>query len=101
MSVYDNNDNKPGPLSRKFRLDPNAGELVSRLKAPSISPEITEVLPLGPKSLRVGWTMNRRAFITKDSVEGYFIYYREKGGLSPHFFVKIARFKNLGLHSLT
>ena len=80
IAVYENNDNKPGGLSKKFRLDPQAGDLVSRLKAPSVPPEVTEVLPLGRDSLRIGWTMDRRAFVAKDSVEGYFIYFREAAG---------------------
>ena len=80
IAVYENNDNKPGGLSKKFRLDPHAGELAPRLKAPSIAPEITEVLPLGRDSLRIGWRMNGRAFVSKDSVEGYFIYFKEEKG---------------------
>ena len=80
IAVYENNDNKPGGLSKKFRLDPHAGDLAPRLKAPSIPPEVTEVLPLGRDSLRIGWTMDRRAFVSKDSVEGYFIYFRAKSG---------------------
>jgi len=80
IAVYENNDNKPGGLSKKFRLDPHSGDLAPRLKAPSIPPEITEVLPLGRDSLRIGWTMDRRAFVSKDSVEGYFIYFRAKSG---------------------
>ena len=80
VAVYANNDNKPGGLSKKFRLDPQGGELAPRLKAPTVPPEITEVLPLGPDSLRIGWTMDRRAFVAKDSVEGYFIYFKERDG---------------------
>jgi hypothetical protein len=80
VAVYDNNDNKAGALSKKFRLDPNAGDLAPRLKAPVLPPEITEVLPLAGPSLRIGWTMDRRAFVAKDSVEGYFIYFKEDSG---------------------
>ncbi len=45
-----------------------------------IGKKLQVLKPLLQDSLRIGWTMDRRAFVAKDSVEGYFIYFKEREG---------------------
>ncbi len=53
----------------RFKLDKSA----SSDRAPGSAPVITQVVPLGPTSLRVGWRMDR---VLRSEVEGYFIFIR-------------------------
>lgn len=69
--VFENNDSRSGPLSKKFRMNADTVELAPRPKPPADSPSINSVLPLGPTSLRIGWVLNEG-----DDVEGYFIHYK-------------------------
>ena len=83
--VFDNNDSKTSPLSKKFRL--NAKDYLSlspKPKKPTQSPEITRIWPLGPTSLRIGWVLNSNSNTSSSSsgkvepeiIEGYFIFYK-------------------------
>ena len=69
--VYENNDSKIGPLSKKFKLNAKDFTLSPKPKPPSVTPIITGILPLSPTSLRVGWMVLGSS---KDIIEGYFIY---------------------------
>ena len=76
--VYENNDSQTSPLSRKFRLNSNNGPkdlLAPRPKPPARSPQVLGVVPLGPTSLRLGWTLENSA---NEEVEGYFILYKRR-----------------------
>ena len=70
--VYENNDSRTGPLSKKFRMNSTPGDLSPRPKPPEKSPTINSVLPLGPTSLRIGWVLNGDAA----DIEGYFIHFK-------------------------
>ncbi|XP_071749386.1 interference hedgehog-like [Lepeophtheirus salmonis] len=67
VAVYLNNDNQPGPLSKKFKFN----KKLLRSKKPKIAPVITHLLPMSDTSLRIGWKMSSLA-----DIEGYFILYR-------------------------
>ena len=74
--VFDNNDSKTSPLSKKFRL--NAKDYFSlspKPKKPTQSPEITRIWPLGPTSLRIGWVLEEPP-AEPEIIEGYFIFYK-------------------------
>ncbi len=74
VAVFENNDSKAGPLSRKFKLNSDAeNKLEPRPKPPENSPKIIGVLPLGPTSLRIGWILDQAG---ENVIEGYFIHYK-------------------------
>jgi len=72
VAVYANDDNMHGPLSPRFRLDRD----LDSDRAPRRPPVVTEALPLGRRSLRVGWKMT--GAVSPAVVEGYFVYIRAK-----------------------
>ena len=74
--VFDNNDQRFGPLSKKFRLNTKdlslSPKYAPKPKPPSQSPDITRIYPLSPTSLRIGWVLNS----DPEEIEGYFIFFK-------------------------
>ncbi|XP_071549022.1 interference hedgehog-like isoform X2 [Panulirus ornatus] len=68
-AVYANNDNKPGPNSRRFRLEKDL-----TIQRPAYPPTITRLIPLGPTSVKLEWQYEPSPGVP---VEGFFINYRE------------------------
>ena len=83
VAVYANDDNLHGDLSKRFRLDRE----VYTDRPPRRAPTITQILPLGPRSLRVGWKMS--GSVIPGTVEGYFIFIRKGGNSRERKFRKV------------
>ena len=52
----------------------NASTLSPKPQKPGRSPSLTDVRPLSPTSLRLGWVLLNSK--TNEEIEGYFIYYK-------------------------
>jgi len=74
--VFENNDSRQSPLSHKFKMSTrsNASTLSPKPQKPGGSPSLTDVRPLSPTSLRLGWVLLNSN--SNDEIEGYFIYYK-------------------------
>ena len=76
MVVFENNDSRQSPLSHKFKMSTrsNASTLSPKPQKPGRSPSLTDIRPLSPTSLRLGWVLLDSK--TNEEIEGYFIYYK-------------------------
>ncbi len=51
---------------------------------PSVYPQLQYILPLGPTSLSIQWTVPATTSSTESNIEGYFIYFRESESAAPY-----------------
>jgi len=53
---------------------------------PSVIPQLQYILPLGPTSLSIQWTVPAAATTdtAENDIEGYFIYFRESESAAPY-----------------
>jgi hypothetical protein len=55
------------------------------MAGPAVIPQLQYILPLGPTSLSVQWTVPAPPQEAEDSdIEGYFIYFRESESAAPY-----------------
>lgn len=81
IAVVVDNDNAVGKVSPRFFLEKK------KERGPAVIPQLQYILPLGPTSLSIQWTVpggDHEEGRSSSDIEGYFIYFRESESAAPY-----------------